>query len=168
VTGLDTTAIVCEDGREMVTCPYCPHALPDRPGAVTCGDKACQRKHQGQLSRDWYWANRERVLTEKKKLYACQFCGAKIHAGQTCHRLECKRAYHTQWRQQGRDAPKDARPVKVDLSTAQIDSKLAALAAQRKATRSWLRIDDPWAQRPGCALHQRVDVSTYDLEGALR
>ena len=50
----------------------------------------------------------------------------------------------------------------VDLPAEVIDAQLARLAQRRKQTRSWLRITDPWAQRPGSELHKQ-NVGTYDL-----
>lgn len=46
----------------------------------------------------------------------------------------------------------------VDLPADVIEAKLAAMAARRKATRSWLRITDPYAQRPGSELHNMMDA----------
>lgn len=162
-----------------MTCPYCPDALPDRPGAVTCGAKVCQRQHQGKLSREWYHANKAHVLAQKKQNGLCQFCSAPITSGKTCMRAACRRAYHTLWRH----AKQDDAPVKFDLSAEQIERKLAALADHRRATKSGLRIPGDityvnqagvvcvqrgaWVHRDGCELHKRTDVTTYDLEGAL-
>ncbi len=43
-----------------------------------------------------------------------------------------------------------------DLEPHAIEAILARRAAHRRATRSWLRIEDPWAQRPGSELHHRA------------
>jgi hypothetical protein len=60
------------------------------------------------------------------------------------------------------------RPVKDDLRTDQIEARLASLAKRRRETRSWLRIDDPWQQRSGSALHQQALVTHgVDVEGAM-
>lgn len=60
-----------------------------------------------------------------------------------------------------------APPQILDLTDAQIEARLAALAARRRQTRSWLRIEDPWQQRAGSALHQTTAVDGYDwMEGA--
>jgi len=60
----------------------------------------------------------------------------------------------------------DMRPVPGDLPPSAIEQRLAARAAYRKATRSWLRIEDPYAQRPGSELHCQADPS-MGAEGAL-
>jgi hypothetical protein len=57
----------------------------------------------------------------------------------------------------------------LDLTEAQIEAILARRAATRRNTRSWLRIDDPWAQRAGAALHQSALIThSMDLDGAYR
>jgi hypothetical protein len=162
-----------------MTCPYCPTPVPDREGAVTCGSAACRRKHHAYLGRQHYMANngalnarRRRRQAEMQDGRCCQVCGIAFYVSRVgqiiCDRSQCRNQLRELRRATRERAHLVAAATHLDLTTAQIDSKLAALAAHRRATRSWLRIEDPWAQRPGCALHQRVDVSTYDLEGALR
>jgi hypothetical protein len=61
----------------------------------------------------------------------------------------------------------DARPVWGDLPAERIEALLEAKAAHRKATRSWLRIEDPYQQRPGSALHESALIThELDTEGA--
>lgn len=63
--------------------------------------------------------------------------------------------------------PKERIPVHQDLPADTIDKMLATMAARRKATRSWLRIEDPYAQRPGSALHETALIThEMDTEGA--
>lgn len=47
--------------------------------------------------------------------------------------------------------------VTLDLPPSRIEAIIEASAARRRRTRSWLRITDPWAQRPGVALHERCE-----------
>ena len=126
-----------------MTCIYCPRPRLSRKDAVTCGDRECKIEHNRALNRALWWKNRDHLLAQKKEKQ------------KTKKNLSEKAWWY------------DDRPVFGDKSARQIEERLNALAAQRRATRSWLRIENAWEQKPGTALHHRTDVETYSLEGAM-
>jgi hypothetical protein len=82
-----------------------------------------------------------------------------FHTRQETAQCCCKACQNTHWqRSKGwrYNAP-------VDLPSAQIDAALARMAAQRRATRSWLRIEDPWQQKAGSELHKSA-IITHSIE----
>jgi hypothetical protein len=86
---------------------------------------------------------RRQVVTK-----TCACCGVSY---ETCHDQRskfCGGACKARARQAQRVASDD-------LPADRIDALLEQLAQRRRVTRSWLRIDDPWAQRPGAAIHER-------------
>jgi hypothetical protein len=76
----------------------------------------------------------------------------------------CVRCSNTQWQREhnwARTKPgEDTRGVLDDMTPDQIEQRLASLARRRKQTRSWLRIQDAWQQRPGSEFH---NVAMGDL-----
>jgi hypothetical protein len=162
-----------------MTCPYCPKPLPVRDGAVTCGGAACVRRHRAYLERQRY-ASQGAALNAKRRRHqtalqdgrVCVVCGDAFYVRRgtqvICARPRCRNQQRERLRAERERIRQAVTLVAMDLTTAQIDQKLASLAAQRRATRSWLRIEDPWQQKSGCELHKRVDVQTYDLEGAMQ
>jgi hypothetical protein len=64
---------------------------------------------------------------------------------------------------QGHKVGQRGAPKHLDLPDAKIDAMLEAMAARRKATKSGLRIQDGWAQRPNSELHKSA-VNTHGVE----
>jgi uncharacterized protein with FMN-binding domain len=162
-----------------MTCPYCPKPLPVREGAVTCASAACIRRHRAYLERQRYAALGGALSSKRRQHRAdmqdgrcCAVCGdafyVRVRTQVICARPRCRNQQRERLRAERERMRQAVTIVSMDLTTAQIDQKLASLAAQRRATRSWLRIEDPWQQKSGCELHKRVDVQTYDLEGAMQ
>ena len=155
-----------------MTCPYCSI----RPALkATCGDRRCQQAHHCALERQRQERHRDTINAARRERWQarkdtgiCLVCSApftpRVRAQQLCGKPACR----SHMREMKRRVRRLARTAvhHVDLSAEQIDAKLAALAAHRKATRSWLRIEDPWQQRRGSELHHMAggDLST---DGAL-
>lgn len=97
----------------------------------------------------------------------CSVCGGTyvpyVKRQKTCPKPACR----SQRREMLRAQRDTARTMATDLTPEQVEAKLAALAAHRKATRSWLRIENAWAQRPGSELHHHADPALLGMEGAL-
>ena len=166
-------------------CPYCPRPLPPQPGRVTCGDPVCHRRHRAMLQAGYHAQRRARINARRQALRqhlqdgrTCVACGEQFYVRrqkQTCcarprcrnHVRELRRAAKALEQAQAAKALKKGEIL--DLRADQIDALLDKMAAHRRATRSWLRIEDPWAQKPGSALHQSAVIThSIDLEGAMR
>lgn len=173
----------------VALCPYCPRPLPDQTGRVTCGRPECHRRHRASLQAGYHQRHRDAknaakarhrlALQDGRQCPVCQEAFYVTRQSQSCcARPRCR----NQIREQRRAAKELAaqrlaatftqpkRGEILDLRADQIDAILDKLASNRRATRTWLRLDDETilSQRAGSALHQRGDVATYDLEGAYR
>jgi hypothetical protein len=127
----------------------CNVAHQAKPRVVLCANETCIQGDGGR---------RKVFRTFRPDQRCCSPKCAKLDYG--------RRAFG--WAGVPRDAKLDDRPVPLDLPAEEIERQLAARAKHRRQTRSWLRIEDPWQQKAGSALHQQAFVTHgVDIEGAM-
>lgn len=140
----------------MATCRHCAYPMPAE--ALTFTNK------RGFCSERCRKAFKPPILVRE-----CAQCGETFKT-LVDRAVYCSRRCHSRASNVRRalSLPKDT-PQALDWTPEQIEAKLAALAAHRRATRSWLRLSDEtiWGTRPGSELHKQTQVETYALEGAL-
>jgi hypothetical protein len=140
---------------------------------MTCTREGCQRDAaeprgvfaaaifaaRGYCSRDcWTLAT-----TQHLQLCANESCkrgeggGRRLFAprqkNQACC---CRQCGNTHWQRKQFFAQRgvaNTKPVASDLTPEQITARLDSLARRRRETRTWLRIQDAWQQRPGSEFH---------------
>lgn len=138
----------------MKSCTVCSVSFKPRHSRQRCCSDACRKTYY------------KAPIRQK----VCAVCGDTFETRRQAQVLCRQPACRDHWRELQRAQREQQPTVNIDLTTEQIEAMLADLAAHRKATRTGLRLTDEsiWGYRASNALHQRPDVTTYDLEGALQ
>ncbi len=131
----------------------CNVAYQPQLRTVLCANTSCKKGEHG---------TRKVFTTYQTKARCC--CP---NCNKTQYEREAMAAKQAVWetRRAQQDDRQQETPTLVvnDLAADVIERRLEALARRRRQTRSWLRITDPWAQRPGSELHKAVTMDPYDL-----